>query len=202
MQLAIARRGQHMQNHAWIVVHYTNWKDDTCTISQRLLLLEPTFPQCASVRSIWLLGVDMEARSISLACRTLRWTFERLSLLYLLLEGHHVIITIHLIISPILACHLHFSSIQRLEFSKLKVWFGVSDRERMPFLRSPFSHDLLCSFSALKGMCSHSLHHWIRIEKCANTHLNVDSLWDVCLHTSRCESSGGGSGSTCPQGQK
>jgi len=31
------------------------------------------------------------------------------------------------------------------------------------------------SFFTLKGICSHSLHHWIRIEKRANTHLKADS---------------------------
>ena len=30
-------------------------------------------------------------------------------------------------------------------------------------------------FFALKGMCSQHTHHWIRIEKCAHTHLNADS---------------------------
>jgi hypothetical protein len=35
----------------------------------------------------------------------------------------------------------------------------------------------------------------------SHTHLNADSLWDVC-YTSQCESSSRGSGSTCPQGQK
>jgi len=47
-------------------------------------------------------------------------------------------------------------------------------------------------------MCSHSLYHWIRIEKCANTHLKANLFWDVCLHTSQCESSDGESGSIYP----
>ena len=36
---------------------------------------------------------------------------------------------------------------------------------------------------ALKGICPHSLTHWIRFEKCANTHPNAKLLCDVCLHT-------------------
>ena len=31
---------------------------------------------------------------------------------------------------------------------------------------------------ALKGICSHSLYHWIRIEKCANTHLHANPVME------------------------
>ena len=53
-------------------------------------------------------------------------------------------------------------------------------------------------FFALKGMCPHSPTYWIRFEKCANTHLNANLLWDVCLHISQCESNGWESEGICP----
>jgi hypothetical protein len=38
-------------------------------------------------------------------------------------------------------------------------------------------------FSPLKGMCSHPLHHWIHIQKCAHTHISMQIHIEICVCT-------------------
>jgi len=52
-------------------------------------------------------------------------------------------------------------------------------------------------YFVFEGTCSHSLIHWICIEKCANINFNIKLHGDVCLYTSQYESNRWESESMC-----